>query len=528
MNTSWRFPRWGGYAVALVLTTAVTGVIALTRLRGEVANISMLYLLAVLASAVMFGSGPAIMAACAAFVEFNVLFLEPRYRLTVSEPGEWVALVLLLVTGVITGQLAAAIRNRAQEAERREREAIVLYDVVRLMAGADLSHALAAVAERLRIELGMAAVLIDMSGSSPAIARAEAGASDALELARAAQRAPARLLREGAPPTAQQRGSAGRWIKVVPPHAPAERGRRGPLHTVPIGSEEQQIGSLVLVQAGGRSPLTPADDRLLSAVANQIRLAVERERLREEATEAEVLRRTDELKSALLSAVSHDLRTPLSSIIASAGSLLQEDVAWTKEERGEFAKAIEEEAQRLNRLVGNLLDLSRIEAGSLRPEKGWYDLGALIDDVAGRLRPLTARHTLRVDVAEEMPPVLLDYVEIDDVLSNLIENAVKYAPAGTEIVVRATVSGGEVNIEVADRGPGIPEQALPHLFQPFYRAQDGAVQAKGTGLGLAVAEGLVRAHGGRIRAENRAEGGARFVVTLPLGEAPVAASEQRP
>lgn len=176
MNTSWRFPRWGGYAVALVLTTAITGVIALTRLRGEVANISMLYLLAVLASAVMFGSGPAIVAACAAFLELNVLFLEPRYRLAVADPGEWVALVLLLVTGVITGQLAAAIRNRAQEAERREREAIVLYDAVRLMAGADVTQALTAVAERLRVELGMAAVLIDMSGLSPPIARAEAGA----------------------------------------------------------------------------------------------------------------------------------------------------------------------------------------------------------------------------------------------------------------------------------------------------------------------------------------------------------------
>jgi two-component system, OmpR family, sensor histidine kinase KdpD len=218
--------------------------------------------------------------------------------------------------------------------------------------------------------------------------------------------------------------------------------------------------------------------------------------------------------------VSHDLRTPLASIIASAGSLRQDDVNWTNDDRHEFIRTIEHEAGRLNAIIGNLLDLSRMEAGILRPEKGWYDLGALVDDVLGRLRPITARHDVEVDIPEDLPPIELDYVEVDEILTNLIENAVKYTPPGGEIRVAARQAPGEVEVEVADRGPGVPPDALPRLFDPFYRTEDARRQRKGTGLGLAVAKGLVEAHGGRIRGENRAGGGARFVFTLPLTPAP--------
>lgn len=520
--------RWIGYAFALALTAGVTGAIAVVRHFGHVANVSMLYLLAVLASAVGFGSRAAILASIAAFLAYDVFFIEPRYRLTVSDPGEWVALCLLLVTGIITAQLAAGLRERARDAERREREAAVLYDVVRLMADPDVHNALNAVAERLRRELGLAAVLIEL-GEQAREVRAAAGDAEALDLARSAS-APARVMREGEAPTGVQRGSPGRWVKVVPPRSGRLRSKgRDRLHRVPVSAESGPMGSFTLVAAEGAPSLRAADDRLLSAVANQLRLALERARLRDEATEAEVLRRTDELKSALLAAVSHDLRTPLSSIIASAGSLLQVDVDWTEEERREFAAAIEEEAHRLNRLVGNLLDLSRIEAGNLQPEKGWYDLRALVDDVLGRLRPQTAHHKVGVVVADDLPPVLLDYVEIDEVLSNLIENAAKYTPAGTEVRVSARRIGNQLEVEVADRGPGIPAEALAHLFEPFYRVRRPGPQPRGTGLGLAVASGLVEAHGGRIWAENRTAGGARFTFTLPLSEppVPVATAEER-
>src|SRR5262249_54890531 len=167
---------------------------------------------------------------------------------------------------------------------------------------------------------------------------------------------------------------------------------------------------------------------------------------------------------ALLHAVSHNLRTPLASIIAFSGSLRQTDVSWTDGERQEFAVAIEQEAQRLNRIVGNLLDLSRLEAGGLRPEKSWGGLGALIAVVLGRMRPTLATHPLAVDVPDTLPPILLDYVEIDQVLSNLLENAACYTPPRAEILIAARLLDNCVQVDVADRGPGIPPSVLAGLF----------------------------------------------------------------
>jgi two-component system sensor histidine kinase KdpD len=250
------------------------------------------------------------------------------------------------------------------------------------------------------------------------------------------------------------------------------------------------------------------------AVASEAAIAVQRAELAQAAAHADALEEADQLKTALLNAVSHDLRTPLASIIASAGSLQQTEVNWTDEERLGFAEAIEQQAQRLDRLVGNLLDLSRMESGSLKPEKGWYDLSALIGEVLGRLQAMLAQHAVSLDLPDDLPPVSLDYIEIDEVLTNLLENATKYTPPGTEITVSAREVGPEVLVEVADHGPGLPAEALKRIFDPFVRI-DGS-KARGTGLGLAVARGLIEAHSGRIWAENRPGGGAKFVFTLPL------------
>jgi two-component system sensor histidine kinase KdpD len=199
-------------------------------------------------------------------------------------------------------------------------------------------------------------------------------------------------------------------------------------------------------------------------------------------------------------------------------------VQWTDEERLGFAEAIEHEALRLNRLVGNLLDLSRIESGSLKPDKGWYDLAALVGEVLGRLKPVTAGHGVSVELAEDLPPIPLDYIEIDEVLTNLVENATKYTPPGSEIAIAARQLDGEVEVEVADRGPGIPAAALRRIFEPFYRVE--GARARGTGLGLAVAKGLIEAHGGRIWVENRPDGGAKFAFTLPLSDGEAPATEE--
>jgi two-component system sensor histidine kinase KdpD len=309
-------------------------------------------------------------------------------------------------------------------------------------------------------------------------------------------------------------------VRIVHP----ARGARVPdyVHLVSIKVHDRRFGALLLVDPDGHFDST--DDRLVSLAAAQIGIAVDRARLRQEATEAEILRRTDELRRALLNAVSHDLRTPLATIMASASSLRQNDVVWTEEERQGFAQAIEQEADRLNRLVGNLLDLSRIEAGSLQPQKSWEDLEALIQDTVDRLRSVTARHSLQIDMPKDLPPVWIDPVEIGQVIYNLIENATKYAPPETEIELEVRRIPGALAIVVSDRGPGIPPQSIPHLFDPFYRVMDGRPRPQGLGLGLAIVRGLVEAHGGRVWVENRPGGGAQFTFTLPFS----AATPERP
>jgi two-component system sensor histidine kinase KdpD len=254
---------------------------------------------------------------------------------------------------------------------------------------------------------------------------------------------------------------------------------------------------------------------------DQATSVIERTRLRRENLRIEVLQRTDALRSALLSSVSHDLRTPLTSIKASASSLLQEDVQWDEEAQHSFARTIEREADRLNRLVSNLLDMSRIEEGVLKPEKEWYPVSELIYDVVGRLQPLLQERTVSINVPDNVPSVEIDYMQMDQVLTNLIENAIRYTPAAFPITIEVTTKDAEVIISVADRGPGIPIIDRERIFDKFYRVMDGqrkTTYPSGSGLGLAVAKGLVEAQGGHIWVEARAGGGAVFSLTLPVTE----------
>ncbi len=503
--------RWRGYAIGLSSVTLVTVVIGALQPPWHVANISMLYLIGVLATATLAGSGPAIVASIGAFLAFNWFFVEPVHTLTVAEPDEWFALLLFLLTGALTGQLAGAQRRRALEAAQREQEATILYAVAHLLAAPELAASLRAVADQLRDTLRLRAVVIELL-TDAGEQRVTSGDAEVV------RRSVGSIRTWMASPTTRAAGRGHRWIRIVPPTGGVADDDR--VHVVPLRAGDRRIGALAIVR--GDTSVESANDRLLTAVAAQIANAVERARLHERATQAEILQRTDTLKTALLNAVSHDLRTPLASIIASAGSLRQRDVEWTDAERQSFAADIEGEATRLSRIVTNLLDLSRVESGALRPDRGWYDLGALVDDVVGRVRPLAASHELRVSVPDDLPPVPLDYVEIDEVLSNLVENALRHTPAGTRVQIDASVVDGSAVIEVSDDGPGIAPEALPDVFDPFVRLSVAPGAKSGIGLGLAVARGLVEAHGGSITAQRRGGGGTTFRFTLPL-EASVSA-----
>lgn len=482
----------------------------------RLANASMLYLVAVLASAIGFGRGPAILAAVAAFLTFDWFFVEPLHQITIADPEEVLSLGLFLLVAVVTGQLAAEQRRRAGQAREREREAVVLADVARLAAEPDLDRALEGVAGRVQSELGLEAVGVLMRDRAPVVVPRSA---EAERLFGTASAAATHALSAGTTPSAVAAGRTGRWVRVVAGTSADDRARRR-LHSVPIGTAEARTGTLLALRRTGAEPLGTSAARLLAAAAAQIALSVDRARLRDEATEAEVLRRSDDLKSALLGAVSHELRTPLASIMASAGSLRQRDVDWTEAEREEFHDAIEQEVERLDRLVGELLDLSRIESGRLVLSRQYHPLDALVDDVLGRLRRITQAHRLAVEVPDDLPPISIDYQRMDQVLSNLVENAVKYAPTGTTITVRARRDAAGLRLEVADQGPGIRLEDRERAFVPFHRIRaDG--RAQGAGLGLAIARRLVEAHGGRIWIESAPGSGARVVISLPLAAEPV-------
>jgi two-component system, OmpR family, sensor histidine kinase KdpD len=506
--------RAAGYLVGTLGVALVTLAIAQLGV-AQLANASMLYLIVVLVAAVAFGRGPAIFSAVLAFFTFNYFFTEPRHTLLVADPDDWIPLLLFLLTAVVTGQLAAGQRRRAEEAEEHERQARLLYDISAALTEPTLEGTLETVASRLRDELGVDVVQIEVratSGRPKAISGDDEMAMRALERA---DHSVEILIPEAAGGGRSERAS--RWMRISPPHRPLAGVR--PPHRVARASIRspagEEVGSITLVDRTD-ARFDDRAARLLAAVTPQLWAALERVRLRHEATEAEVLRRSDEAKSALLDAVSHDLRTPLASITAAAGSLRQTDVAWSEDERVEFAAAIEQEAARLNRIVGNLLDLSRIRAGTLHPDLAWYEPVALVRDVLLRLAPVTASHDLRTELPEELPPVAMDYSEVDQVLTNLVENAVRHSPPGSAITVAAEIADGSLAIRVDDSGPGIEPGALERVFEPFYRA--GPAGRPGTGLGLAVARGLVDAHGGTIWAERRREGGTRFAFTIPLGE----------
>ena len=251
-------------------------------------------------------------------------------------------------------------------------------------------------------------------------------------------------------------------------------------------------------------------------------LAVERTRLVADLEQTRFLSETERLRSALLSSVSHDLRTPLVSIIGAASTLIESDAALGPEGRRQMAEAIREEGERLNRFVQNLLDMTRLGYGALRLATDWVDLREVVGRAVRQLGPVLGHHRIDIAVPADLGPVQGDAVLLEQVMANLLDNAAKYAPPGTTITVAARRDGAEMVIETRDAGPGIPAADRERVFDMFYRVRAGDGQRAGTGLGLAICRGIVEAHGGRIAVEQAAEGGASIVVRLPAGAASAA------
>jgi two-component system sensor histidine kinase KdpD len=293
--------------------------------------------------------------------------------------------------------------------------------------------------------------------------------------------------------------------EVTPPTRPPEL-------IVPIEAARGTLGEIRLWRA--TPAISSSERRLFQTFASQGALALERAWLAQAESRARVLEESDQLKSAILSSVSHELRTPLSTIKAAASSLRGKEVSWDSPARTELVAAIDDEADHLNMLVGNLLDMSRIESGALKPKREWNILPEIVGSVLARMKRLSESHQIKVDVPENLQLVPVDYVQMEQVFTNLVSNSLKYAPANTLVCIRARVEEGSIHVQVSNQGPQVPPEDLERIFDKFYRIT-AAERVTGTGLGLSICKGIIEAHGGHIWAENLPDGLA-FNFTLPL------------
>jgi two-component system sensor histidine kinase KdpD len=457
------------FLIAIAAPPLVTAVASIPSPRGT-AIPALLYLLVVVAAAAVGHLWPALLAAGLSFVFLDYFFTAPVHTFAVSKAEDLIALaVFLVVAATVSAAISAALAQRAR-AESREHQVRALSNVTaRLLSGDTLDDVLHDLAASLRM-------LYNLEGARVLV-----------------------LDREG---TERERARSGTISSDT------ERA------SVPLMADGRPVGRIEMT---GFAPgaLGRPESEVLDTFAGQLALALERSRLGEEAARARLDAEASRIRAALFASVTHDLRTPLASIKASASSLIEEGVPFSEDQRRELLRTILEEAERLNRLVANLLDLSRLRAGALVPSVEPVLIEDVVSSVLERLRPQLANRTIRVRVREDLPPVRIDVVQIDQVLTNLLENAIRFSPAGTEISISAFRWQDMLEVRVADRGPGIPKEDRVRVFEEFFR-RDVRDARGGTGLGLTIAQAIVLAHGGSMWIEDTPGGGATVGFRLPL------------
>ena len=495
-STSW---RWYGFAVAgVAICTAVAWAMFPYF---AFSNLIMVYLLGVIVVATRYGRGPSLLASLLSVAAFDFFFVPPYFTFAVTDTQYFITFSVMLVVAIVISSLATRIRAQAESARERERRMAALYAMSRELASAPAVSDLLAVAIRHVGELFRARVAILLPDPDGRLAGGvAAGAEVPMDSSEAAV----------SQWVYDHRQVAGRGTDTLP-------GAAG-LY-VPLLGSRGAVGVLGLRPNDPRSLQAPEQLHQLETFASQTALAIERARLAEEAERAQVHAETERLRNSLLSSVSHDLRTPLASITGAASTLLEGEARLDAATRRDLLEALHEEADRLNRLVQNLLEMTRLEAGALVPQTAWHSIEEVVGAALGRFGTALASRPVATRIPADLPLVPMDDVLIEQVLINLIDNAIKYTPAATPIEVSASDTGDEVVVEIADRGPGLPPGAERLIFEKFHRAEL-ASGVRGAGLGLAISRGIIRAHGGRIWAENRPGGGVVIRFALPLKEVP--------
>lgn len=491
---------WRGYAQSVGLVAAATLLAYPLRNTIQPANLLMLHLAAVLLAAFYLGRNEAMLASVLGTLAFDFFCVPPHLTLAVSDTWYLLTFAGLLGVGLVTSSLAARARGHAEAAQRREMQAVNLYELSRTLAATgDLPTILQVTLAHIRETYGATAAVLLPDGAE----LRTAAASETEDLAPAEVAVATWCWQHG-----QEAGPGTETLQGAD------------LRHLPLRSGSDIVGVVAVRLPNGEGYLQPDERRLLESTASLAALAIERVHLAEKAGQAEVLRATENLQAAVLNSVSHNLRTPLASIIGALSSLREgsagdEDFHLDEHGSRELLDMALGEAARLNHLVGNLLDMSRLEAGALRLHREPCDLQDLVGTVLTQLGDRLAPHPVSVSLASDLPLVPLDFVLIAQVLTNLLDNAAKYTPPDTPIQVTAEASADAVTISVSDAGPGLPEDDLERIFDKFQRlARPDSVT--GTGLGLPISRGIVEAHGGQIAAHRCPGGGLEVRFTLPL------------
>ncbi len=493
---------WAAYAKSLGFVAGAGLFAFLIREALGISSVALVFLIGVLASAVRYGLFPSLVAALVSVLAYNFFFLPPLYTFTITDPENVVALVVFAIVAVIASNLAARLRAQAIAARTRARITEELYLFSRKLASAaSLDDVVWASVYEIALLLKVNVVLLlpkngrlELAGGYPP--------EDQLDEADLA----------AAQWSFEKNHAAGRGADTLPGakrlFIPMRTGR-GAIGVIGIDSERS--GPL----------LRPEDARLLDSLSDQAALAIERIHLAADIEKARLAEETDRLRQALLTSISHDLRTPLASIIGSATSLVSHGGELDASARMTLLRTIQEEGERLNRFIGNLLDMTRLESGSLKPNADLVDISDLVGAALQRAQKILKDHKIATDVEAGLPMLSLDAVLMEQVLFNLLDNAAKYAPSGSKITIGAQRKNDKVVITIADEGEGLPAADCEQIFDKFYRVHRGDRQRVGTGLGLAICRGFVEAMNGTITAANRIDHpGAIFTLTFPVPPAP--------
>ena len=489
---------WLGYLKSLVLVLGTSVVCEPAHLYLAPTNLVMIYLLAVVLAATRLGRRPAVLTAFLSVLAFDFFFVPPRFTFAVTDTEYFITFAALFTVGVVISTLVSQSKERAEAIREREVQTASLYYLSRdLAVASDLSGIIDAMVKNIEESIGAHIAVLLPVGERLEVRNASADLTlDSKELAVADW-----AFRNGSP--------AGRGTDTL---------ISSPLLYLPLQTTGDVLGVLGVRLSDPADYTSPLSRRLLQAFATQASLAIERVYLGKQAEQAKILQARESLERALLNSISHDLRTPLVSITGALGALRDKGSALEADAREDLLDAAWEEAGRLNRFVGNLLDMTRLESGALKLKLVPCDVQDLFGCALAALEPQLGKRNIEVQVPQGITMAKMDMVLMTQVVVNLLDNALKYTPRDSSIELAAGLADHTLTMTISDRGAGIPEKDLKRVFDKFYRLPipEGA---GGTGLGLSICKGIVEAHGGSIRAENREGGGLSLIVALPLNDA---------